>query len=42
MEKKDKFIVEEKFLTQDEERRKKKFNELFVKIVKQKEKVKTA
>lgn len=39
---KDKFIVEEKFATIDEEKRIKKFNELFTKVIKQTEKIKTA
>ncbi len=42
MSKLNKIIVEEKFSSVDEEKRKKKFNELFVKIIKQAEKSKTA
>lgn len=37
-----KIIVEEKFAIVDEEKRKKKFNELFIKVIKQTEKTKTA
>ena len=42
MNKLDKIIVEEKFSCVDEEKRKKKFNELFIKVIKQTEKTKIA
>lgn len=38
----DKIIVEEKFSSTDEAKRKKKFNEIFIKIIKQGEKSKIA
>lgn len=42
MERADKFIVEERFSIVDEEKRKKKFNELFIKVIKRTEKEKIA
>lgn len=42
MEKADKIIVEERFSIVDEEKRKKKFNELFIKVIKRTEKEKIA
>ncbi len=42
MKKKDKIIVEEKFSFVDEEKRKNKFNELFIKVIKKTEKTKIA
>lgn len=38
----DKIIVEEKFSIMDEEKRKKKFNELFIKVIMKTEKEKIA
>jgi len=42
VEKVDKIIVEERFSIVDEEKRKKKFNELFIKVIEKSEKEKIA